>query len=344
MSNGNPPLGYEWNETLQKYVPICTGATVIDAEGNTCIDIGTQEGLSQIALNSEKGEDTRTWMEMYNDATDMNSCAVMKLGCEDADDPRTISQRWDDFGAESGQRVETDLGDIGEWIVSAKDDTIETSMKVSQGIIDFQTGNTSLALLVGALLGLEGLEMFYEVGDVLDTIRLGGDQLSISRQTDDESPPNEIVIEEVDDEPVICLNASDRVETNVASSSGVQEFAFEGTPVASMYSPSASYQLEMEEAADSIGGGWMEYSDERLKSDIEDISDGDKIAQLRPVTFVKDGATKAGFIAQDVEKVFPSSVKESKSGMLGTSNTEIIAHLVKQVQALTLEVEALKEG
>ena len=217
-------------------------------------------------------------------------------------------------------------------------------MKVSQGIIDLQTGNASLSLLVGALLGLEGLEMFYEVGDVLDTIRLGGDQLSISRQTDDESPPNEIVIEEVDDEPVICLKASDRVETNVASSSGVQEFAFEGTPVASMYSPSASYQLEMEEAADSIGGGWMEYSDERLKSDIEDISDGDKIAQLRPVTFVKDGATKAGFIAQDVEKVFPSSVKESKSGMLGTSNTEIIAHLVKQVQVLTLEVEALKEG
>ena len=88
----------------------------------------------------------------------------------------------------------------------------------------------------------------------------------------------------------------------------------------------------------------MEYSDERLKSDIEDIPDGDKIAQLRPVSFVKDGVTKSGFVAQDVEQVFPGSVKPAKNGMLGTSNTEIIAHLVKKVQELSVEVEALKAG
>jgi len=114
--------------------------------------------------------------------------------------------------------------------------------------------------------------------------------------------------------------------------------------ISTTYGMSEAYQLEMAEDADSVGGGWMEYSDERLKSDIKEIPDGDKIAQLRPVSFVKGGVAKTGFVAQDVKEVFPNSVKEAKNGMLGTSNTEIIAHLVKKVQELTVEVAALKAG
>jgi hypothetical protein len=82
------------------------------------------------------------------------------------------------------------------------------------------------------------------------------------------------------------------------------------------------YQLQVstDSAAKPNGGSWTNSSDVRLKKDITPVSGAlDKITSLNPVLFdwrnpSLHGGTAAsgGFIAQDVQKVFPSFVTEEQ--------------------------------
>jgi len=85
-------------------------------------------------------------------------------------------------------------------------------------------------------------------------------------------------------------------------------------------------------------------SDERLKHDIEPITDAlSKVGQLNGVTFTynKDDKKSAGLIAQDVEKVLPSAVSEKE---LPLKHDDGIAYKVLQYdQTIGLLVEAIKE-
>jgi hypothetical protein len=95
------------------------------------------------------------------------------------------------------------------------------------------------------------------------------------------------------------------------------------------------------------------YSDIRLKENIEDLPNQlNKINSLRPVEFdYLDGSGhQIGFIAQEMQEVYPDAVGEGENGMLsitGWSKTE--ARLVKAIQEqqdmineLRAEVESLK--
>jgi hypothetical protein len=71
------------------------------------------------------------------------------------------------------------------------------------------------------------------------------------------------------------------------------------------------------------GGSWAASSDRRLKTDIQDLRGSlEKLLQLRSVTFYyKDQARQGaglhhGFIAQEVEPVFPNWVAKNTDGML----------------------------
>ena len=85
---------------------------------------------------------------------------------------------------------------------------------------------------------------------------------------------------------------------------------------------------------------------ERLKENIENIpSQLDSICSLRPVEFdYKDGSGhQIGFIAQEINSVYPDVVNEGSDGMLtvtGWSKTE--ARLVKAIQELKAENDSLK--
>jgi hypothetical protein len=67
-----------------------------------------------------------------------------------------------------------------------------------------------------------------------------------------------------------------------------------------------------------MGGGWKNNSDERLKKDIEPISNVlDRVVKLQPKSYrwrqaTEDSRKAFGFIAQDVEKVWPEFVSEKK--------------------------------
>jgi hypothetical protein len=91
------------------------------------------------------------------------------------------------------------------------------------------------------------------------------------------------------------------------------------------------------------------FSDERLKENIEPLSSQlDNILALKPSEFDFKGYTdgmghQIGFIAQDMQKVYPDVVSEGEDGMLmitGWSKTE--ARLVKAIQEQQVIINELK--
>ncbi len=101
-------------------------------------------------------------------------------------------------------------------------------------------------------------------------------------------------------------------------------------------------------------------SDENLKKDIKDIEfTKDKLKELRPVRYKFKSVEKTdingnvitnstpeveqiGFIAQEMQKVFPEIVVEDKNGTLGIQYTALIPVLVKALQEQQAEIDDLK--
>jgi len=105
----------------------------------------------------------------------------------------------------------------------------------------------------------------------------------------------------------------------------------------------ASGQINANGASAAAFGTW---SDQKLKENIVDLpSQLLNILSLRPREFdYRDGSGhQVGFVAQEMQKVYPDVVAEGDGGMLtitGWSKTE--ARLVKAIQELAAEVAELK--
>ena len=87
-------------------------------------------------------------------------------------------------------------------------------------------------------------------------------------------------------------------------------------------------------------------SDKRLKTDIVKIDGAlDKVAQLNGYTFTytTDGKKSAGVIAQEVKKVLPSAIVESKLPLKMGDDDETEYMTVQYDQLMGLMVEAIKE-
>jgi hypothetical protein len=113
---------------------------------------------------------------------------------------------------------------------------------------------------------------------------------------------------------------------------------------------SSSYKLMLNGQPGANGyTAWSNYSDRRLKEDIAPIDDGiiDKIMQLKPSTFkynekyyeitgyTKEDNKLCGFIAQEIQGVFPEMVTDRKiggEGYLDTNLTNLQIYLVKAIQ------------
>jgi hypothetical protein len=94
-----------------------------------------------------------------------------------------------------------------------------------------------------------------------------------------------------------------------------------------------------------LGSGWTYGSDIRMKENISNLNSGlDIIKLLSPVKFdyIEGEKNQVGFIAQDVQKILPDIVSESKDGMLGVKTDSIIPYLVKAVQEQQKEIDELK--
>ncbi len=90
---------------------------------------------------------------------------------------------------------------------------------------------------------------------------------------------------------------------------------------------------------------WADTSDERLKYDIEVITDPlEKMGQFHGVTFAyKNGGLRAaGYIAQEVQKVLPEAVKEGSDGYLSLNTGGVAAIHHEAILALLVRVEYLE--
>jgi len=112
-------------------------------------------------------------------------------------------------------------------------------------------------------------------------------------------------------------------------------------------------------AATGTAFAWTATSDERLKKDISDMDEGlDTILKLRPVDYnwldvSRNGKGKdMGFLAQDVEKLLPTLVHESrmpdpktgKEGMFKSLDySRLTAPIVKAIQQLHAMLQELVE-
>jgi len=127
-----------------------------------------------------------------------------------------------------------------------------------------------------------------------------------------------------------------------------------GTPSTSNFNiESAGYLAhygEMHVKGDIAGFSTALSSDRRLKKDIVDIEDTEieDMDKLHPVTYSwkddKDDNKHYGFIAQDVQKIYPHLTKTKIMGEYLTINyNELIPVMVKQIQNLKKELEDVKK-
>jgi len=95
--------------------------------------------------------------------------------------------------------------------------------------------------------------------------------------------------------------------------------------------------------------GWTHSSDYRLKTDIRPLENAlEKILQLRGVSFKfkadQEGATQIGFIAQEVEPIFPEVVKTDGEGYKSMVYSNLVAPIVEAIKELNARLSSLKDG
>ena len=86
------------------------------------------------------------------------------------------------------------------------------------------------------------------------------------------------------------------------------------------------------------------FSDERLKSDIETITNAlDKVKEMRGVTFVRDGRQGTGVVAQEMQKVMPEVVHD-ESEYMSVAYGNLVGVLIEAIKELEKKVEKLENG
>jgi hypothetical protein len=158
------------------------------------------------------------------------------------------------------------------------------------------------------------------------------------------------------------VNTFTGLQTHNVASDGSNQLAFQSAGTARGYlGSSATYALFVNNAANSTTLLTLDttgnltatqnvsaYSDERLKTDIEQIDDAlgllDEVYGVR-YTRTDTGARRVGLIAQDVRKSIPEAVLENQdTGLLSVSYGDLVGVLVEAIKELECRIEALEES
>jgi hypothetical protein len=129
-------------------------------------------------------------------------------------------------------------------------------------------------------------------------------------------------------------------------------FAIKSNGNVGISTTSPSQMLTVNGNAGNTTGVWVNNSDERLKKNIQPLGNFlEKLTELRPVTFewkdpkklnAKEGK-HIGFIAQEVEKVFPYWVDTDKDGMKWLSMEGVNAAFVQSFKEVALRLRSTSE-
>lgn len=131
------------------------------------------------------------------------------------------------------------------------------------------------------------------------------------------------------------------------------QYNYFGDEVTIGTSAAPGYNLVVNGTAAKTGGGsWSTLSDVRMKDLTGEYQKGlNEIMQLKPVTFtykagnpreLNSNEPQIGFVAQDVQKIFPEAVTECKDGYLDFNIHAVNVALVNAVKELKAENQELK--
>lgn len=115
--------------------------------------------------------------------------------------------------------------------------------------------------------------------------------------------------------------------------------------VGSELTVSSGWEIFTERSVFVTGDVVSDYSsDSRLKNNVIQISNRDA-SNLKPVSFTwrKDGSEDIGFIAQDVQLVFPEAVQKRKNNTLGVHYYKLVVALISSIQEKQKRIDKLKD-
>lgn len=95
----------------------------------------------------------------------------------------------------------------------------------------------------------------------------------------------------------------------------------------------------------TAAGSVTAYSDERLKTDIEEIASAlDKVKTLRGVTYTRTdiGVRQVGLLAQEVQRVLPEAVVEGDGGYLSLAYGNLVGLLVQAIKEQQQQIDDLR--
>lgn len=104
------------------------------------------------------------------------------------------------------------------------------------------------------------------------------------------------------------------------------------------------YKLDVQGGNVNSAGAYTNVSDIRLKRQIEPLENSlEKILQLQPVSYYWknssfDSSKQIGFIAQEVEKIFPEVVKTDSKGFKAMSYSQLVSPVVEAIKELYQQV------
>ena len=237
------------------------------------------------------------------------------------------------------------------------DKIIATELDISGDIDVDGTTNLDVVDIDGAVdmastLGVSGV-VTANAGVVIDNITIDGTEIDLSSGDLTLDVAGDIVLDAGGDE-VIFKDGSTNVghisldsdNLTIKSLVSDKDMIFQGNDGGSGIT---ALTLDMSAAgAATFNNDVTAFSDERLKANIETISDAlDKVSQMRGVTFDRvdfDGERQMGVIAQEVEKIVPEVVREDKSEdkIKSVAYGNLIGLLIEAVKDLKNEVDELK--
>lgn len=116
--------------------------------------------------------------------------------------------------------------------------------------------------------------------------------------------------------------------------------------------PNGAYFTVKDSSSNAVGAynatGWVHSSDERLKTNIEPLENAlDKIIRLQGVSYnwktLPNSNNQIGFIAQEVEKVFPEVIAKDDGGNYSMAIQNLVAPIVEAIKEQQTKIKE-KDG
>jgi cell division protein FtsB len=105
------------------------------------------------------------------------------------------------------------------------------------------------------------------------------------------------------------------------------------------FSSSHTYKVYFNNSGNGYAAGWLSSSDAKLKTNIKTLP---YKGRLEPKHYNKEGKDEYGFVAQDVQKLYPDAVLAGVDDILYLNYGSLTAVVSAQVNKLEDEFEELK--